>query len=251
MLLREPVMITCKVHSLESFGAADGPGVRYVIFLQGCRMRCQFCHNPDTWKEDGGTAYTAEELLSKALRFRNYWGDKGGITVSGGEPLLQMDFLLEFFTLAKKMGVHTVLDTAGQPFTRENPFFEKLEKLMKVTDLLLLDIKEIDPKKHRRLTGHDNANILDFARYLSEIGKPVWIRHVLVPERSDFEEDLRKLRLFIDGLQNVERVEVLPYHTLGIFKWENLGIKYPLEGIQPPSAERIAQAEEILGCQKN
>lgn len=122
---------------------------------------------------------------------------------------------------------------------------------MKVTDLLLLDIKEIDPKKHRRLTGHDNANILDFARYLSEIGKPVWIRHVLVPERSDFEEDLRKLRLFIDGLQNVERVEVLPYHTLGIFKWENLGIKYPLEGIQPPSAERIAQAEEILGCQKN
>lgn len=244
-------MTTCKVHSLESFGAADGPGVRYVIFLQGCRMRCQFCHNPDTWEEQGGTIYTAEELLSKALRYRNYWGTEGGVTVSGGEPLLQMDFLLEFFTLAKKMGIHTVLDTAGQPFTREEPFFGTLEKLMEVTDLLLLDIKEMNAERHRRLTGRDNANILDFARYLSEIGKPVWIRHVLVPERSDFTEDLQSLRAFLDTLTNVERVEVLPYHTLGVFKWENMGIKYPLEGIRPPEAERIARAEEILGCRKN
>ena len=244
-------MTTCKVHSLESFGAADGPGVRYVIFLQGCRMRCQFCHNPDTWEEQGGTEYTAEELLSKALRYRNYWGTEGGVTVSGGEPLLQMDFLLEFFTLAKKMGIHTVLDTAGQPFTRENPFFGTLEKLMEVTDLLLLDIKEMNAERHRRLTGRDNANILDFAHYLSEIGKPVWIRHVLVPERSDFTEDLQSLRAFLDTLTNVERVEVLPYHTLGVFKWENMGIKYPLEGIRPPEAERIVRAEEILGCRKN
>ena len=244
-------MTTCKVHSLESFGAADGPGVRYVIFLQGCRMRCQFCHNPDTWEEQGGTEYTAEELLSKALRYRNYWGAEGGITVSGGEPLLQMDFLLEFFTLAKKMGIHTVLDTSGQPFTREEPFFGTLEKLMEVTDLLLLDIKEMNPERHRRLTGRDNGNILDFARYLSEIGKPVWIRHVLVPERSDFTEDLQSLRAFLDTLTNVERVEVLPYHTLGVFKWENMGIKYPLEGIRPPEAERIAQAEELLGYRKN
>lgn len=243
-------MTTCKVHSLESFGAADGPGVRYVIFLQGCRMRCQFCHNPDTWEEQGGTEYTAEELLSKALRYRNYWGAEGGITVSGGEPLLQMDFLLEFFTLAKKMGIHTVLDTSGQPFTREEPFFGTLEKLMEVTELLLLDIKEMNPERHRRLTGRDNGNILDFARYLSEIGKPVWIRHVLVPERSDFTEDLQSLRAFLDTLTNVERVEVLPYHTLGVFKWENMGIKYPLEGIRPPEAERIARAEEILGCGK-
>ncbi len=244
-------MTTCKVHSLESFGAADGPGVRYVIFLQGCRMRCQFCHNPDTWEEQGGTEYTAEELLSKALRYRNYWGTEGGVTVSGGEPLLQMDFLLEFFTLAKNMGIHTVLDTAGQPFTREDPFFGTLEKLMEVTDLLLLDIKEMNAERHRRLTGRDNANILDFARYLSEIGKPVWIRHVLVPERSDFTEDLQSLRAFLDTLTNVERVEVLPYHTLGVFKWENMGIKYPLEGIRPPEAERIVRAEEILGCRKN
>ena len=244
-------MTTCKVHSLESFGAADGPGVRYVIFLQGCRMRCQFCHNPDTWEEQGGTEYTAEELLSKALRYRNYWGTEGGVTVSGGEPLLQMDFLLEFFTLAKNMGIHTVLDTAGQPFTREDPFFGTLEKLMEVTDLLLLDIKEMNAERHRRLTGRDNANILDFAHYLSEIGKPVWIRHVLVPERSDFTEDLQSLRAFLDTLTNVERVEVLPYHTLGVFKWENMEIKYPLEGIRPPEAERIARAEEILGCRKN
>lgn len=244
-------MTTCKVHSLESFGAADGPGVRYVIFLQGCRMRCQFCHNPDTWEEQGGTEYTAEELLSKALRYRNYWGTEGGVTVSGGEPLLQMDFLLEFFTLAKNMGIHTVLDTAGQPFTREDPFFGTLEKLMEVTDLLLLDIKEMNAERHRRLTGRDNANILDFAHYLSEIGKPVWIRHVLVPERSDFTEDLQSLRAFLDTLTNVERVEVLPYHTLGVFKWENMGIKYPLEGIRPPEAERIVRAEEILGCRKN
>ena len=123
-------MTTCRVQSLESFGAADGPGVRYVIFLQGCQMRCQFCHNPDTWEEAAGTVYTAEELLSRALRYRNYWGEQGGITVSGGEPLLQMDFLLEFFTLAKEKGIHTVLDTAGQPFTREEPFFGKLEALM-------------------------------------------------------------------------------------------------------------------------
>ena len=244
-------MTTCKVHSLESFGAADGPGVRYVIFLQGCRMRCQFCHNPDTWEEQGGTEYTAEELLSKALRYRNYWGTEGGVTVSGGEPLLQMDFLLEFFTLAKNMGIHTVLDTAGQPFTREESFFGTLEKLMEVTDLLLLDIKEMNAERHRRLTGRDNANILDFAHYLSEIGKPVWIRHVLVPERSDFTEDLQSLRAFLDTLTNVERVEVLPYHTLGVFKWENMEIKYPLEGIRPPEAERIARAEEILGCRKN
>lgn len=241
-------MTTCKVHSLESFGAADGPGVRYVIFLQGCRMRCQFCHNPDTWEEQGGTIYTAEELLSKALRYRNYWGTEGGVTVSGGEPLLQMDFLLEFFALAKEKGIHTVLDTAGQPFTREEPFFGKLEELMKVTDLLLLDLKEMNPERHRRLTGRENDNILEFARYLSEIGKPVWIRHVLVPERSDFVEDLQALRAFTETLANVERIEVLPYHTLGVFKWENMGIKYPLEGIRPPEPERVQQAEEILGC---
>ena len=213
-------------------------------------MRCQFCHNPDTWKLDGGTEYTADALLEKALRFKTYWGTDGGITVSGGEPLLQIDFLLELFQKAKQQGVHTVIDTAGNPFTREGEFFRKFQALMEVTDLLLLDLKEINPERHRRLTGQENSNILDLARYLSEIGKPVWIRHVLVPKRSDYEEDLNALRRFLDTLDNVQRVEVLPYHTLGVFKWENLGIPYPLEGISAPTKERVENAERILGCRK-
>ncbi|GCA68278.1 pyruvate formate-lyase-activating enzyme [Mediterraneibacter butyricigenes] len=234
------------VHSLESFGSVDGPGVRYVIFMQGCHMRCQFCHNPDTWKEGGGTEYTSEELLKKALRYRGYWGKEGGITVSGGEPLLQLDFMLEFFRKAKEQGVHTVIDTAGEPFTREDPFFGKFCKLMEVTDLLLLDIKEINPKRHQILTGQKNDNILELAKFLSEIHKPVWIRHVLVPERSDYEEDLRNLHEFLETLENIQRVEVIPYHTMGIYKWENLGLSYPLDGINPPTKERVKLAEKIL-----
>lgn len=157
------------VHSLESFGSVDGPGVRYVIFLTGCAMRCQFCHNPDTWNLKKGTLYTADELLKTALRYRTYWGDKGGITVSGGEPLLQIDFLIELFRKAKEAGVHTTLDTSGNPFTREEPFFGKVQELMKYTDLVMLDIKHIDDEQHKILTGCTNENILDFAKYLDEI----------------------------------------------------------------------------------
>ena len=164
--------------------------------------------------------------------------------------MLQIDFLLELFQKAKQQGVHTVIDTAGNPFTREGEFFQKFQALMEVTDLLLLDLKEINPERHRRLTGQENSNILDLARYLSEIGKPVWIRHVLVPERSDYEEDLHALRSFLDTLDNVQRVEILPYHTLGVFKWEKLGIPYPLEGISAPTKERVENAERILGCRK-
>ena len=240
-------MTTGKIHSLESFGSVDGPGVRYIIFVQGCRMRCQFCHNPDTWKLDGGTEYTADALLEKALRFKTYWGTDGGITVSGGEPLLQIDFLLELFQKAKQQGVHTVIDTAGNPFTREGEFFRKFQALMEVTDLLLLDLKEINPERHRKLTGQENSNILDLARYLSEIGKPVWIRHVLVPKRSDYEEDLNALRRFLDTLDNVQRVEVLPYHTLGVFKWKELGLPYGLDGIVPPTEEEVKRARKLLG----
>ena len=239
-------MTTCRVHSLESFGAADGPGVRYVIFLQGCRMRCQFCHNPDTWEEAAGTVYTAEELLSRALRYKNYWGDQGGITVSGGEPLLQMDFLLEFFTLAKEKGIHTVLDTAGQPFTREEPFFGKLEKLMKVTDLLLLDLKEMNPERHRRLTGRENSNILEFARYLSEIGKPVWIRHVVVPGITFDEKELTELGLFLKTLRNVEKLEVLPYHSMGKVKYDNLGMDYVLKDTPQLTKAEAKEAENMI-----
>ena len=225
--------ITGYVHSLESFGSVDGPGVRYVIFLSGCAMRCQFCHNPDTWQMKTGTEYTADELLEKACRYRSYWGSKGGITVSGGEPLLQIDFLLELFQKAKERGINTTLDTCGNPFTREEPFFSKFQELMKVTDLVMLDIKHIDDEQHKILTGQTNKNILDMAEYLSETGKPVWIRHVLVPERSDKDEYLHRLHDFIEMLDNVEKVEVLPYHTLGVYKWKELGIPYQLEGIDP------------------
>ena len=234
------------MHSTESFGAADGPGVRFIVFMQGCHMRCRYCHNPDTWKMDGGDEVTADEILKRALRFKPYWGKDGGITISGGEPLLQIDFVIELFKKAKELGINTCIDTAGNPFTKEEPFFSKFEELMKYTDLLLLDLKEINPARHKDLTGFDNSNIIEMAKYLSEINKPVWIRHVLVPEHSDFDEDLDALGDFIDTLSNVDRVEILPYHTLGKFKWENLGIPYSLESISPPSAERIENAKQRI-----
>lgn len=234
------------IHSTESFGAADGPGVRFIVFMQGCHMRCRYCHNPDTWKMDGGDEVTADEILKRALRFKPYWGKDGGITISGGEPLLQIDFVIELFKKAKELGINTCIDTAGNPFTKEEPFFSKFEELMKYTDLLLLDLKEINPTRHKDLTGFDNSNIIEMAKYLSEINKPVWIRHVLVPEHSDFDEDLDALGDFIDTLSNVDRVEILPYHTLGKFKWETLGIPYTLESISPPSAERIENAKNRI-----
>lgn len=234
------------IHSTESFGAADGPGVRFIVFMQGCHMRCRYCHNPDTWKMDGGDEVTADEILKRALRFKPYWGKDGGITISGGEPLLQIDFVIELLKKAKELGINTCIDTAGNPFTKEEPFFSKFEELMKYTDLLLLDLKEINPARHKDLTGFDNSNIIEMAKYLSEINKPVWIRHVLVPEHSDFDEDLDALGDFIDTLSNVDRVEILPYHTLGKFKWENLGIPYTLESISPPSAERIENAKNRI-----
>lgn len=234
------------VHSVESFGSVDGPGIRFLIFLQGCPMRCQFCHNPDSWKTGTGEERTADELLDQAERFRAYWGDKGGITVSGGEALLQIDFLLELFEKAKQRGIGTCLDTSAQLFTRKALFFEKFERLMELTDTVLLDIKHIDDEEHRKLTRHSNANILDCARYLSEIDKPVWIRHVLIPGITNKDEYLFRLRDFLSTLHNIERIEVLPYHTLGVYKYEKLGIDYPLKDVLPPAAERVANANDIL-----
>ena len=238
------------VHSIESFGAADGPGVRFVIFLQGCRMRCKYCHNPDTWKTEGGDEFSADELIKRALRYKSYWKNGGGITVSGGEPLLQIEFLTELFKKAKENDINTAIDTAGQPFSREEPFFSKFSELMKYTDLVILDIKEINPERHQYITGFDNKNILDMAKYLSDINKPVWLRHVLVPALSDFDEDLDKLSEFIKTLGSVERVDVLPYHSLGVFKWKNLGIKYELDDVCPPDADRIKNAETKLCIKK-
>ena len=177
------------VHSLESFGSVDGPGVRFVVFLQGCALRCKYCHNPETWAAEGGEEWTVEKLFQRVYRYRNYWGKKGGITVSGGEPLRQMEFLTAFFELARSKGVHTALDTAGQPFRPDDPdYLAGFDRLMKSTSLVILDLKEIDPERHRQLTGKDNANILAMARHISDLGIPLWIRHVLVPGLTDDEE---------------------------------------------------------------
>lgn len=236
------------VHSIETFGSVDGPGVRFIIFLRGCRMRCRYCHNPDTWRmgQEGDEALTADELLDRAERYRSYWGKQGGITVSGGEALLQIDFLIELFEKAHQRGINTCLDTAALPFTLDEPFGSKFARLMEFTDIVLLDIKHIDDKAHRDLTGWSNANILNCASYLSEIGKPVWIRHVLVPGYTDDPEQLHRLRSFINKLHNVQRVEVLPYHRLGVYKYAQLGIPYSLEDVEPPTPEQVKAAEKIL-----
>lgn len=335
------------IHSIETFGSVDGPGVRFVIFMQGCRFRCAFCHNPDTWrlprkmvnsdnseseerdKENASTnqvvensnlgglkVLTPEDLLEKALRYRTYWGDEGGITVSGGEPLLQIDFLIEFFELCRKNNVNTCLDTAAGPYvTKEliercidenrlrtyamnlgladcldkekiaasaDLWHEKFLRLMKMTDTVLLDIKEINDEKHKSLVGFSNENVLACAKELSDLNIPVYIRHVLLPEFSgedkdrasgkragsddekvpekissnekskilekisDTEKDLIALRKFIDTLRNVKKVEVLPYHTMGVYKYESLGIDYRLKDIDPPADERVKAAKRIL-----
>ena len=243
-------MVQGYVHSIESFGSVDGPGVRYIIFLSGCPMRCLFCHNPDTWDMTKGEKKTAQELIQDSLDCRNYWGTKGGITVSGGEPLAQLDFLIDLFEEAKKNSINTCIDTAGGPFTKESPWFDKFQHLMELTDTLLMDIKHIDPAEHKKLTGMGNDNVIQMFRYLDEIKKPIWIRHVLVPGYSDNDEYLTKTRDFIRTLGNVHRVEILPYHTLGITKYKNLGIPYPLEGIESPTAERVKNARQILECDK-
>lgn len=239
-----------RVHSLESFALVDGPGVRFCVFLQGCHMRCQYCHNPETWDLNSGEEWTAQDLLNKVIRYKNYWGKDGGITVSGGEALLQMEFVTEFFRLAKEKGVHTTLDTSGNTFSLEEPYISKFNKLMEVTDLFMLDIKEMDEEKHKILTKWSNQNILQLAKYLSDNGKEMWIRHVLVPGITDEEEGLQQLADFIKELKTVSRVEILPYHTLGTFKWEKIGVEYPLEGVRVPNEEEVKKAEAILGIQK-
>ncbi len=239
-------MIKGRIHSTESFGSVDGPGVRFVIFVQGCMLRCKYCHNPDTWNTASGEFKSADELLDTAERYRSYWGIEGGITVSGGEPLLQIDFLLDLFHKAKQRGINTCIDTAGQPFTRSEPFFSKFRELCDCTDLFIVDIKHIDDVRHIELTGRPNGNILDMFRYLSEIGKPVWVRHVLVPGLTDDDEYLRRTAEFIRTLGNVKRIEVLPYHSFGVYKWEKLGIPYKLGDVEPPAKSSVENAQNIL-----
>ena len=234
------------VHSTESFGTVDGPGVRFVVFLQGCPMRCQYCHNPDTWKMNTGALRSAQSLIKDYERNAAFY-KKGGITVTGGEALMQIDFLLELFTLAKQKNIHTCLDTSGVTYhPGESSYNEKLDELMKVTDLVMLDIKHIDPEGHKALTGHDNAGILAFAKYLEEKNIPVWIRHVVVPGITDDESLLSRLGTFLGTLSNIQALDVLPYHIMGITKYEQLGIPYPLEGVPPATKDQAAKAKKII-----
>lgn len=234
------------VHSVETLGTVDGPGIRYVVFLQGCPMRCQYCHNPDTWKVGIGKQMEASELISEYQKYKTYM-KRGGITVTGGEPLLQMDFVMELFELAKKENIHTCIDTSGICFQPSNLLQrEKLEKLMDLTDLILLDLKHIDDEKHKDLTGHSNQNIIEFAKFLSDIHKPVWIRHVVVPTITDDEVYLTKLGEFLGTLKNIKALDVLPYHTMGVGKYESMGMEYPLKHLSSLSKEEAIKARNVI-----
>ena len=235
------------IHSIQTFGTVDGPGVRFVVFFQGCPMRCQYCHNPDTWNMTDGKEKSVDEILDMFERNRAFY-KTGGITATGGEPMMQMDFLLELFSKAKEKGIHTCLDTSGITFVedRSSSTFEKIEKMMAVTDLVMLDIKHIKDDAHQKLTGHANDKILAFAKYLDEISKPVWIRHVVVPGITYDEEQLTQFGEFLKTLSNVEKLEVLPYHTLGENKYEKLGMEYPLKGVPQLSKDEAVKAENII-----
>ena len=234
------------IHSTESFGTVDGPGVRFVIFLQGCPMRCQYCHNPDTWELRTGNVRSAQSLIKDYQRNAAYY-TSGGITVTGGEALLQVDFLLELFTLAIEQGIHTCLDTSGITYREEeSPYRQKLDALMELTDLVLLDIKHMDSAGHQALTGHDNSHVLAFARYLAKKNIPVWIRHVVVPGITDDPKQLTQLGQFIGTLPNVKALDVLPYHVMGVSKYRELGIPYPLEGVEPATREQAKEARRII-----
>lgn len=238
--------MTGKIHSFESFGTVDGPGVRFVVFFQGCPMRCLYCHNPDTWASDAGEEYTAEQIIEKIERNRPFY-TTGGITATGGEPMLQLDFLIELFELAKSKDISTCLDTSGVLFDRKNTErMKKIDRLLSVCDLVMLDIKHIDNEEHKKLTGHGNGNILDFARYLNEKNVKMRIRHVIVPKITYNDDELKRLGEFLKPFKNIEKIETLPYHTLGKVKYENLGIEYPL-GDTPQLTESDAKkALEII-----
>ena len=248
------------IHSLETFGTVDGPGVRFVVFFQGCPMRCLYCHNPDTWNPDDGQQMSAEEIITRFERNRSFYRT-GGMTATGGEPMLQIEFLTELFTLAKEHQIHTCLDTSGIMFPEaapdaisdaaaaqsiHRPTMAQIDRLMAVTDLIMLDIKHISDPEHRSLTGHSNQNILAFARYLDQIHKPVWIRHVVVPGITFDQEELTALGQFLRTLHNVEKLEVLPYHSMGKVKYDNLGMNYRLKNTPQLTKAEAQEAESII-----
>ena len=234
------------IHSTESFGTVDGPGIRFVVFLQGCPMRCLYCHNPDTWEIGKGYERTAEELLEEYASCREFYKN-GGLTVTGGEPLLQIDFVTELFRKAKEQGIHTCLDTSGIVFDPGSEIsLSKNASLCEFTDLVMLDIKHINDREHKRLTGHSNCNVLAYAGFLRDKKVPVWIRHVIVPGLNDKDEYLHELGFFLGDLTNLKALDVLPYHTMGIIKYERLGLDYPL-GDTPPADKLAAQhARDVI-----
>lgn len=231
------------IHSIETFGTVDGPGIRFVVFMQGCSLKCMYCHNRDTWQINAGNETNVDDLVVEIKRYIPYMKSSGGgVTVSGGEPLLQAKFVTTLFKKLKNLGIHTALDTAGSI-----PINSDIEELLKYTDLVLLDIKHIDSEKAKVLTGLSNENNLNFAKYLNDNHIPVWIRQVLVPGYTDDKNDLLKLKDFISSLSNVEKVEVLPYHDLGKFKWKELGFDYPLENVRTANSDDLQFAKDILG----
>ena len=231
-----------KVHSVESFGTVDGPGIRFVLFLQGCHLQCKYCHNRDTWDLNGGEYKTLDEIFEKIKRYKNYIiPSGGGVTVTGGEPLLQVKFLIELFKKLKEEKITTCIDTSGMVSLAED-----IKEVLKLTDLVLLDIKHIDNEKCKKLVGVSNKKELEFAKYLSENNIRMWIRQVLVPGYTDDEKDLLKLKKFISTLKTVEKIQILPYHSMGKFKWEKLGVKYELEGVRDATQADVDRAKKIL-----
>ena len=232
-----------KVHSIESFGTVDGPGIRFVLFLQGCHLQCKYCHNRDTWDINGGEYKSVDEIVEKINRYKNYIiPSGGGVTVTGGEPLIQASFVLELFKKLKENGIHTCVDTSGMFALTDG-----IKEVLKYTDLVLLDIKHIDDEKCKELVGVSNKKELEFARYLSDNNIKMWIRHVLVPGYTDDGQDLLKLKNFLSTLKTVEKIQILPYHNMGKYKWEKLGLEYPLEGVREANQEDVDIAKKILG----
>lgn len=231
------------IHSIETCGTVDGPGIRFVIFMQGCPLRCQYCHNPDTWQTDTNKLMTVDEIMQKYDGVKEFV-QSGGITVTGGEPLLQIDFVTELFKIAKSREIHTALDTSGITFNPENT--ENINNLLKYTNLVLLDIKHIDDAEHKKLTGASNKNILAFAQYLSEKQIPVWIRHVVVKDITLNEKYLKELGRFLKTMKNIKALDILPYHNMAIPKYEALGINYPLKNTPPTTKEKAIWARDII-----
>lgn len=234
--------ITGKIHSFETLGAVDGPGIRFVLFMQGCHLKCKFCHNRDTWDLHGGKEYTVNEIYEKIIKYKNYFlASNGGVTASGGEPLLQVDFLIELFSMLKNVGINTAIDTSGIVSITDN-----IRKLIDLTDLFLVDIKCINDDICKDLVGYSNKKELEFIKYLDSVNKEIWIRQVIIPTITDKEDDLYKLRDFINSIKNITKVDLLPYHDLGKFKWTQLNQKYELESIRNADSEDIARAKAIL-----